>query len=273
MKTDFTPFTPTQNPPSQAPLTPWGVYAAWQRNARVYQATWLVNSLPPLSEPLIYLVAFGYGLTPLVGEISYYGTTVDYLRFLAPGMMGIGVLFQSYSEGAYASYLRLDYQKTWHAILTTPLTFSEVFTGELLWAATKGMIAALATGLLAILWGLMSITTLVLSIPLLLLGSVAFAGAGLLTAGLVRTIDQINVPIYLLIVPMFTLCGTYFPRETLPSPLLEVAGLLPLSLLVDLLRWPLGLPDHLPWALLGLLGWAIASIFLAWRTIYPRLFR
>ncbi len=273
MKTDLAVSTPTSGNHAQAPITPWGVYAAWRRNARVYQATWLVNSLPPLSEPLIYLVAFGYGLTPLVGDVMYNGASVDYLRFLAPGMMAIGVLFQSYSEGAYASYLRLDYQKTWHAILTTPLTFSEVFTGELLWAATKGMIAALATGILAVFWGLMSVGTVVLSIPLLLLGSVTFGAAGLLTAGLVRTIDQINVPLFLLIVPMFTLCGTYFPRDTLPSPLFEVASALPLAALADLLRWPLGLPDHWPWALLWLLGWAIASTLLAWRTIYPRLFR
>ncbi|TVQ61244.1 MAG: ABC transporter [Spirulina sp. DLM2.Bin59] len=271
MKTDLAP--PAQQEQRQALITPWGVYAAWRRNARVYQATWLVNSLPPLSEPLIYLVAFGYGLTPLVGEVSYNGQTIDYLKFLAPGMMAIGVLFQSYTEGAYASYLRLDYQKTWHAILTTPLTFSEVFTGELLWAATKGTIAALATGILAVIWGLMSLGNVLLSIPLILLGSITFGAVGLLTAGLVRTIDQVNVPLFLFIVPMFTLCGTYFPRDTLPSPLFEVASALPLAALADLLRWPLGLPDYWPWALLWLLGWAIACTGFAWRTIYPRLFR
>ncbi|NEO86639.1 MAG: ABC transporter permease [Spirulina sp. SIO3F2] len=257
----------------QAPLTLWGVYAAWRRNARVYQSTWLVNSLPPLSEPLIYLVAFGFGLTPLVGQITYNGQEVAYLRFLAPGMMAVGILFQSYGEGAYASYIRLSYQRTWHAILTTPLTFSEVFAGELLWAATKGVIAGVATGGVAIAWGLLSFPYLLLSLPLILLGSLLFGAAGLLTAGLVRTIDQVNVPLFLAVVPMFTLCGTYFPRTTLPTPLNEIASALPLAALADLLRWPLGLPSHWVWSLGWLLLWAVVCIVLAWRSIYPRLFR
>ena len=31
------------------------------------------HAAPPLSEPLVYLLAFGYGLTPLVGEVEYLG--------------------------------------------------------------------------------------------------------------------------------------------------------------------------------------------------------
>jgi lipooligosaccharide transport system permease protein len=72
---------------------------------------------------------------------------------------------------------------------------------------------------------------------------------------------------------MFTLCGTYFPRATLPSPLQEFASALPLAALADLLRWPLGLPLHWLWSLAWLLIWAIACVFLAWRQIYPRIFR
>lgn len=257
----------------QPPMTLWGVYTAWRRNSRVYQNTWLVNSLPPLSEPLIYLVAFGYGLTPLVGQVTYNGQDVEYLRFLAPGMIAVGVLFQSYGEGAYGSYIRLAYQKTWNAMLTTPLTFSEVFAGELLWTATKGLIAGTATGTLAIAWGLVSISYLFLSLPLIALGSVLFGAAGLLTAGLVRTIDQVNVPLFLGVIPMFTLCGTYFPRATLPTPLNEIASALPLAALADLLRWPLGLPSHWLWSLVWLFVWAIACVVLAWRSIYPKLFR
>ncbi|PSB60915.1 ABC transporter, partial [filamentous cyanobacterium CCP1] len=110
----------------KSPLfTFWGVYSVWHRHAKVYQRTWLVNCLPPLSEPIIYLVAFGYGLTPLVGDVPYGGQTVPYLKFIAPAMMAIGVLFQSFFEGAYASFIRLNFQKTWQALLTGPLSFSD----------------------------------------------------------------------------------------------------------------------------------------------------
>jgi lipooligosaccharide transport system permease protein len=254
-------------------VTPWGVYSVWHRHAKVYQKTWLVNSLPPLSEPLIYLVAFGYGLTPLVGDVPYNGQTISYLQFIAPGMMAIGVLFQSFFEGAFGSFIRLSFQKTWQALLTAPLSFTEVFLGEWLWAATKGTMAGLLTGIVAVGWGLYSANSLLVSLPLLVLGSMLFAVMGLCTAGTVRSIDQINVPIFLFIVPMFTLCGTYFPRDTLPSVLRNVATILPLSSLVDLLRWPLALPKFWFLELIWLLVWISVFSVLAWRQIYPQLFR
>ncbi|MBD2461648.1 ABC transporter permease [Oscillatoria sp. FACHB-1407] len=254
-------------------ITPWGVYSVWHRHAKVYQRTWLVNCLPPVSEPIVYLVAFGYGLTPLVGEVNYQGETVSYLQFIAPAMIGIGVLFQSFFEGAYSTFIRLNFQKTWHALLTAPLSFAEVFLGDWLWAATKGMIAGGLTALIAVVWGIYPAWNLLLSLPLMILGSLLFGAMGLLTAGWVRQVDQINVPIFLLIVPMFTLCGTYFPRENLPIALQRVAGILPLSSLVDLLRWHIGLPS---WWWLNLL-WLIVllGVFvnLAVRKIYPQLIR
>ena len=81
-------------------VSPWGVYSVWWRHFQVYRSTWLVNCLPPISEPIVYLLAFGYGLTPLIGEVQHLGQPVPYPQFLAPGMIAIGVLFQSFFEGA-----------------------------------------------------------------------------------------------------------------------------------------------------------------------------
>jgi lipooligosaccharide transport system permease protein len=105
----------------------------------------------------------------------------------------------------------------------------------------------------------------------MLLGSLLFSGIGLLTAGWVRQIDQVNVPVFLFIVPMFTFCGTYFPRETLPSFLRAIARILPLSSLIDLLRWNLGLPQMWWLEFLWLLVLTVISATLAMRKIYPKL--
>jgi lipooligosaccharide transport system permease protein len=239
----------------------------------VYRRTWLVNCLPPISEPIVYLVAFGFGLTPLVGNVTYAGQEVTYLQFIAPAMIAIGVLFQSFFEGAYSSFIRLNFQKTWQALLTSPLSFWDVFLGDWLWAATKGMITGTMTGLVALVWGLYSLGNLVLSLPIMLLGSLVFAAMGLLTAGTVRQIDQINIPIFLLIIPMFTLCGTYFPRETLPTGLRWLATVLPLASLADLLRWNLALSSWWWLQVLWLLALMVLFVTLAIRQIYPKLVR
>lgn len=254
-------------------ISPWGVYSVWRRHAKVYQRTWLVNCLPPVSEPIIYLVAFGYGLTPLIGELTYNGQVVPYLKFIAPAMIAIGVLFQSFFEGAYSSFIRLNFQKTWQALLTAPLNFIDVFLGDWLWATTKGMIAGTLTGLVAVIWGLYAPWHLLLSLPVMVLGSMMFGAMGLLTAGCVRQVDQVNVPIFLLIIPMFTLCGTYFPRETLPAILQVIARILPLSSLIDLLRWPLGLPPYWPLQVLWIVGLMVVFALLAAQKIYPKLVR
>lgn len=252
-------------------VTAWGIYSVWHRHAKVYQKTWLVNSLPPLSEPLIYLIAFGYGLTPLIGNVSYQGQTISYLQFIAPGMIAVGILFQSFFEGSFGSFIRLSYQKTWQALLTAPLSFTEVFLGDWLWATTKGSIAGILTGLVAIGLGLYSVGNLLGSLPLIILGSMLFSAIGLFTAGMVRTVDQINVPIFLFVVPMFTICGTYFPRDTLPPVLGYIANILPLASLVDLLRWSLGLPQFWYLQIVWLLLWLSVFAVLAWRQIHPQL--
>jgi len=254
-------------------LTAWGVYSVWHRHAQVYRSTWLVNCLPPLSEPLIYLLGFGYGLSPLVGEVTYQGQVIPYLKFIAPGMMAIGTLFQSFFEGAYSSYIRLSYQNTWRAILTAPISFVEAFLGEWLWTATKGTIAGTLTGIVAVLIGFYGLGQLLISLPLIILGSLLFGAFGLLVAGTIRKIDQINVPIFLLILPMSVMSGTYFPRDTLPAGLARVIQFLPLAALADLLRWPLGLPAIWPIALLGLVAWTGLFATLAARQIFPHLFR
>ena len=79
---------------------------------------------------------------------------------------------------------------------------------------------------------------------------------------MVRKVDQVNVPIFLAIIPMFTLCGTTSPH-TLPPLLGAFAGILPLASLVDLLRWPLGLPQWWPLLLLWLVGWTVLLARLA----------
>lgn len=252
-------------------LTAWGVYSVWHRHVKVYQRTWLVNFLPPVSEPIVYLVAFGVGLSPLVGEVSYNGQTVSYLEFIAPGMIALGVLFQSFFEGAFGSFIRLNFQRTWHALLTAPLSFAEVFVGDWLWATTKGMIAGTLTGLVTVIWGLYSGWHLLLSLPFMLLGSLLFGAMGLLAAGLVRRVDQLNVPIFMFIIPMFTLCGSYFPRTTLPPALQIVANVLPLAALIDLIRWPLGLPSLWWLGLLWLGLLTVITVRLAVRAIYPQL--
>ncbi|AGY58616.1 ABC-2 type transporter [Gloeobacter kilaueensis JS1] len=225
-----------------------------------------------MTEPMLYLFAFGAGLGPMIGSFVYLEKTVTYPQFLGPGMIAVAVLFQSFFEGAYSSFVRLSFQKTWQALLTAPLSFTDVFLGDWLWAATKGVIGGLVTGLVVIAFGLYPPSALLFSLPILVLAALLFGACGLVTAGIVRTIDQVNLPTFLFILPMFTLCGTYFPRTNLPQAARWLAEALPLSAIVDFLRWPIGLQNYWPWQLGWLLVLGALAVSWAWRAIYRRIY-
>ncbi len=250
----------------------WAIYAIWRRHLTVYQATWISNFLPPLTEPIFYLFGFGLGLSPIVGKINYFGTAVPYLNFIAPGMVAVAVLFQSFFEAAYGGFVRLHFQKTWQAMLTAPINFIDLFFGELFWASTKGIVAGTITSLVIIAAGFAQWADFLLFLPLILLGSLLFAGMGLLTVGLITKIDHINLPIFLFIIPMSVMAGTYYPRSNLPDNIERIVSYLPLSILVDLFRS--NLAQNGVWILsVGiLLAWLLVVVSAAYKTNYRKLF-
>ena len=109
----------------------------WQRNFSVYQKTWKIAFLPPLLEPLLYILAFGLGLAVMVGEMSIAGRPIAYTTFIAPALIAVSIMYNAFFETTYNSFVRMYYQKTYDALLATPLNLEEIILGEMLWAATK----------------------------------------------------------------------------------------------------------------------------------------
>ena len=92
-------------------------FRVWQRDFEVYLTNWKTEFLPPLSEPILYVFAFGFGLGSLIHEVRYEGRDLTYLRFMAPGIVAVAIMFWSYFETTYSSFVRMYYQRTFDAIL------------------------------------------------------------------------------------------------------------------------------------------------------------
>lgn len=208
----------------------------WERNLVVYKRTWAMSFLPPLLEPVLYLLAFGVGLSVLIGEIEYQGQPISYAAFIAPGLLAINMMYNAFFENTYASFVRMYYQKTFDAMLATPLSLEEVIVGELVWGATKSLIATVLMQSVVSLLGLVSYPLGFLIIPVSLLGGMAFACLGMYFTGIVPHIEMFNLPIFLLISPMFLFAGTFFPLSALPKWVDTIAWFFPLTHLVALTR-------------------------------------
>jgi len=208
----------------------------WQRNFTVYRQTWKISFIPPLLEPLFYLLAFGVGLSILVGTIAYGGSEISYTTFIAPALLAINMMNNAFYENMYGSFVRMFYQKTFDAMMATPLSLAEIITGEIVWGATKSVIAT--TIMLGVIsaFGLIQYPEGLLIIPLAFIGGIAFGSMGMVFTGIVPNIELFNLPIFLFITPMFLFSGTFFPVENLPLWAQNLAVLLPLTHLVNLTR-------------------------------------
>lgn len=210
----------------------WRVRHVWERNFRVFVRTWKVSFLPPIFDSLFFLVALGYGLGQFVQAID----GVDYARFVAPAIVAIGIMNASYYETTYGSFVRMYYQKTFDAMLATPLFLEDIIAGEIVWGATKAVIATAIMQVILTLFGLIRYPEGLLILPLSFIAGFAFASIGMVFTAVVKHIDLFNLPIFLFVTPMFLFGGTFFPLETLPAWAQVVAWGLPLTHLVELAR-------------------------------------
>ncbi|MEW5801410.1 MAG: ABC transporter permease [bacterium] len=208
----------------------------WQRNWTVYQRTWKVSFLPPLLEPLFYLMAFGVGLSSLVGEIPYHGLHVSYMRFIAPALLAVNIMYNAFFENTYTSFVRMYYQKTFDAMLATPLSLEEIITGEIMWGATKSVMATVIMQGVISLFGLIRYPQGLLILPLAFFGGFAFGSLGMFITSIMPNIELFNIPVFLLITPMFLFSDTFFPIENLPSWAQKLSLLFPLTHLVRPVR-------------------------------------
>jgi lipooligosaccharide transport system permease protein len=215
------------------PELTYRVWKVWRRDFDVFMKTYKVNFFPPLLEPIFYLVALGYGLGTLVQKIQ----GMPYINFIAPALIAISMMNSSFFECTYGSFVRMYFQKTFDAIIATPVSIEEVIAGELVWGATRSLISSsIVVGVVAA-FGLIT-SPLFLLIPIVaFFAGLLFSAIAMCFTSIAPNIDFFNYPAFLLITPMFLLSGTFFPLADLPGFMQIIAkAFLPLTHAVSLTR-------------------------------------
>ncbi|WP_067047117.1 ABC transporter permease [Methanofollis ethanolicus] len=247
-------------------------WTVWRRNLDVFVKTWKVNLLVPALEPVLYLLALGFGVGYYIAEVD----GVPYIRFIAPALVAVSVMNASFFECTYGSYVRMYYQKTFDAVIATPVSLEEVIAGEILWGATRSVISASLILPVLVLFGVADLPSSLLLVPFAFPAGLLFASIGMCFTAVIPNIESINYPAFLFITPMFLFSGTFFPLSLLPAPLQALAlAALPLTHVVNVCR-ALTLAAGLDLLLLGLI-WIAAvtpvAFLLALRMMKKRLVR
>lgn len=233
----------------------------WRRNFLVWRKLALPSILGNLADPLIYMFGLGYGLGGLLPQVN----GVSYLSFLAAGTVVASTMNAATFEALYSAFSRMHVQKTWDAILNTPLTIDHVLAGELVWAASKSLLSGLAILVVIALLGLTESTLALWVIPVIFLTGLAFAAMGLIICALAPSFDFFMYYFTLFVTPMVLVSGVFFPADQLPETISAFADFLPLSHAVQLAR-PLLLgqiPAHALWHVTVLLLTAAVAFSIA----------
>jgi lipooligosaccharide transport system permease protein len=207
-------------------------FRVWQRHWTVYTKLYKTSFALNFAEPALYLVAMGFGLGTFVKDI--HGQ--PYIRFIAPGIIASSSMFAAVYECTYGTYIRMTFQKTFDAILATPVNLDDLVAGELIWGATKSVIFGITITIVITLFGLVNSPLIVFAIPLIFLCGLIFAEISVIFAAVVPGIDSFSYFYTLFMTPLFLFSGIFFPLDAMPRVVADIAVFTPLYHLVNICR-------------------------------------
>lgn len=237
--------------PPQLSMRFWPVFL---RNLLVWRKLAIPSLVGNIAEPLMWLVAFGYGMGALVGQITVTGaggdTKVPYILFLASGSICMSAMQAASFEALYSAFSRMHVQKTWDGIMNAPVGLDDIVLAEMLWAAFKSLFTVTAILAVMLALGISYSPLLLVAWPILLGVGITFSCIALIFNALAKGYDFFTYYFTLFLTPMMFLSGVFFPLEQLPMAVRVVADWLPLSNAVALVRplfmdqWPSNFGHH-----------------------------
>lgn len=236
-------------------------FPIWQRNALVWRKLAVASVLGNIADPLIALLAFGYGLGSLLPQVE----GLPYIAYLASGTLCMSTMNAATFEALYSAFSRMHMQRTWESLMNTPIQLDDIVLAEMLWAASKSLLSGVSILLVVWVLGISHAWTLLLIPPVLILTGLAFAALGLCINARAPGYDFFMYYFTLVITPMMFISGVFFPLAHLPWLLQIVSQCLPLTHAVALVR-PLvqgQIPADILLHITVLLGYAMAGFYLA----------
>ena len=244
-------------------------FAVWARNMLVWRKMIGSSIVINFGEPLLYLVAFGFGLGMFIGGQM----EMPYFTFLASGMLAASAMNTAGFEALFGVFTRMVPQKSYDAILASPLEVADIITGEILWCATKAVIHGAGILLVAALFGAVADWRALWVLPILFLTGITFASLALIVTARASSYAFFSYYTTLVMTPLMLLSGVFYPVHALPPLIQSVLHVLPLVHAVELVR-PLVAGQELTNVALHigvLVAYGVAGYFIAVHWIRKRL--
>jgi lipooligosaccharide transport system permease protein len=204
------------------------------RNYTVFRRGWMLF-LTGFFEPIFYLFSIGVGVGALVGGFEIGGREIGYTDFVAPAMLATAAMNGAVMDSTFNVFFKLKFQKTYDAVLATPMGPRDVARGEIAWAVLRGAVYSAGFLLVMVAMGLVGSWWAVLALPAAVLTGFAFASVGMALTTFMRSWQDFEY-IQLAIMPMFLFSATFFPVTTYDGVWRWVVEASPLYRAVVLIR-------------------------------------
>ncbi|MBI5207432.1 MAG: ABC transporter permease [Candidatus Firestonebacteria bacterium] len=207
-------------------------FIVWHRNFTVYTKLYKTSIALNFIDPVLYLLALGLGLGQFVNKIN----GIPYINYIAPGIIASSSMFAAVYECTYGTYVRMTFQKTFDAILATPVNIDDLILGEILWGATKSTFYGVIIMIVNSIFGLINSPLIIFATIIVFLCGLIFAEISIIFISIIPGIDSLNYFFTLLITPMFLFSGIFFPLNNMPDIVKNIAFFTPLYHLVNVCR-------------------------------------
>ncbi len=248
-----------------------GACRVWLRNFESWKDFAVASLVGTVAEPLLFFAAMGFGLGRCVDDIGGQ----PYIAFLAPGLVASTAMNAASFETTFGSFTRMNEQRTYEAIVMTPISVGEVVAGDILWAASKSLLGGAVILAFMLPLGLIGSPLAVAVLPLTFGVGIMFGALGMAYTAIAPSSTFFNYFFTLVIGVMFLFSGVFFPLEGLPAWIGWAAWFLPLTHAVVLMRaLTTGTLDAAMWVnAVWLAVFTAAAFWLSVRLIRRRLIR
>ena len=205
-------------------------------NALIYRRIWRGSIAVSFFTPLFFLAAMGIGLGGLVNRASGGVNGVPYLDFLAPGLIAAACMQTAAIEAMYPILAKIMWDKTYDAVLATPVTIPDLIRGEIIWITIRMFVVATMFWIVMFAFGIGHSAEAVLAIPASIVTGLAFATPIMAFTATRRNDSGFAAINRFVIIPLYLLGGTFFPIAKLPLALQVLAWATPLAHGVALTR-------------------------------------
>ena len=207
------------------------IYILWLREIKRYTRS-RAQIIASLGQPLLYLLALGFGLGPIFQKAGQG----SYLQFVAPGVIGMSVLFTSIFSGIGLLWDRqFGFLKE---TLVAPVPRLHIMIGRTLGGATIAMFQGLLVIVICLVVGFRSTSasTIPLGVVFMVLISLVFAALGTIIGSRLQNMQGFQLIMNFLVMPIYFLSGALYPLNNLPGGLAIATRLDPLTYGIDGLR-------------------------------------